>query len=366
MKQDDAVAELERIGFTAYEAQAYAALVEYDSVPATVLATECSVPRSRIYDVVSSLEADGHVETFSHNGKRHARATDPTEVLEQLRRTGQTLAETADHIEDEWQRSEFHERNLTLLDSGVAGAMDQILADVREAGYLVEVICTDTEYFQLRSALGEARDGGAVVRVTLEQRTGLGEVRSQPVSELRTHRVPSPFLVIVDRRSVWMAPNRENADDYVLTLSSQSIAYIFHWFFLAGRWAGSEPLFVADYTDLTTYVDIIEFIRDVEPLTRSGVPIPVVVEGNDIETGANRRVTGTVASITYPSQSSRTGERPTYTDLAGVKTVSVETGDGRVHIGGRGATEEDLEIRRIAVALPVEAFLDLLARSGAL
>lgn len=360
MRKEDAVDELERIGFSAYEAQTYATLVEYDSVPLTVLASESSVPRSRIYDVVSSLDAQGHVETFTRDGKRHATASNPTEILDQLRRTGQTLAETADHIEDEWQRSDFHEHSLTLLDNGINGAIDQIRADIRAADNLVEIVTTEANYFQLRAALRDACESGVVVRVTLEQASNLGTVQSQPVSELRAHRIPSPFLVIVDRTSVWMAPHPGADDDYVVTLNSESIAYIFHWFFLAGRWAGSEPLFVRDYADFTTYVDIIEFIRDVEPLLGSGLPVPVVVEGTDTDSGTHRRVTGTVVDIEYPDGPSQPNGRPTYADLAGMKTVTVDAGDETVRVGGRGAVAEDVELRRLAVALPFEQFVDLL------
>ncbi|MBX0325146.1 hypothetical protein EGH21_19140 [Halomicroarcula sp. F13] len=45
-------------------------------------------------------------------------------------------------------------------------------------------------------------------------------------------------------------------------------------------------------------------------------------------------------------------------DLTGVETVTVDTGEVRVRIGGRGATEEDVELHRIAVTLPIQTLLD--------
>lgn len=83
------------------------------------------------------------------------------------------------------------------------------------------------------------------------------------------------------------------------------------------------------------------------PLTRRGLLQAAAAAGvlpslSGLEAHTTWGATGTVADVQYPTRSG-SGARPTYADLTGVETVTVDTGEVRV---------------RIAVTLPIQTLLD--------
>jgi sugar-specific transcriptional regulator TrmB len=103
---------LERIGLSSYQSRAYTTLLEHGALPAVEVAKRSSIPTSRIYDVLTDLEREGYIETFERADKRHARTTEPSDVVDGLRHASEHLSTTAESIEEDWERESLEDHRL--------------------------------------------------------------------------------------------------------------------------------------------------------------------------------------------------------------------------------------------------------------
>lgn len=338
---------LERMGLSSYKAQVYATLLDHGALPAVEIARRSSVPRSRIYDVLTDLEQEGYIETFEREDKRHARAAEPSAVVDDLRRVGDSLTETAEQIEDVWERSSLHDHALGLFD-GVGSVLTQVESLVREADTSVSVAATPAQYYQLREALARASENGALVRVSVEDIDGTDIDTEQPVTELRSRAIPGPFVAVVDRTHACFAPNERAPVSYGMVVNDSILSFVFHWYYQTCLWSVCERVYRADSED-RAYASLEGFVRDVFPLWRAGSLVPVTVEGCDIDTGEARTERGTLTAIQYPEMELREPSAPSYDDLASHLTLVVENEAGSHRIGGWGAVYEDVEAERIVL-----------------
>jgi sugar-specific transcriptional regulator TrmB len=130
MDRDTLREALEEGGLTAYQTDAYLTLLHRGMASATEVASYSSVPTSKIYDVLRTLEDRGYIETFEQD-TLHARPVDPQDVLEDLR-GGNLLVEAADEIEKRWQRPAMSDHHMTVFksDDTVLGRAEE---QIREA-----------------------------------------------------------------------------------------------------------------------------------------------------------------------------------------------------------------------------------------
>ena len=77
---NDDVALLKRIGLTMYEAQAYVTLTSLIQAPATEISEKSNIPRSKIYDVLKSLNKKNYIEVEDGRPLTYI-AKSPVEVL---------------------------------------------------------------------------------------------------------------------------------------------------------------------------------------------------------------------------------------------------------------------------------------------
>ncbi|MCU4802187.1 TrmB family transcriptional regulator [Halobacteria archaeon HArc-gm2] len=336
---------LQTIGFNSYQAQAYAALLEHGALPAIDVAKRSGVPGSRIYDVLADLEREGYVETFEREDRRYARAGEPSDVVDGLRDTSERLSAAAEDIEDGWEQATLRDHRIALFDR-VDAVLDQAESLVRAAETSVDVAATPAQYYGLQEAMREARENGAVVRVSVE---GLGDDAvgsEQPATAIRRRQIPGPFVALVDRTHICFAPNERAPASYGMVFNDDILAFVFHWYFQLCLWSVCEPVYrraEAEYT----YVSMEEFVRDVYPFWRAGSLVPVTVVGVDTDTGEKREVTGVLADVVYPEHDLGSDDPPTYGELASLVTLVVESDDGRHLVGGWGAVYEDVEAEQI-------------------
>lgn len=339
---------LQRIGLSEYQATAYLTVLDHGPLAAVDVAHRSEIPRSRVYDVLTDLEHDGYVTTFEREDKRHVEAKEPSDIVTILQDTGDRLSETAEEIEDTWEQRNIvdHEINLVKETDSV---LDRAREFIEAAERTVDIAATPSQYFQLRKSLATAVDNDVVVRVSLE-RFSLDRIESdQPVTELRHRRITGPLLVITDRTYTCFAPNDRVASDYGLVVNDPILSFIFRWYFQLCLWSVGEPLDQPS-AEQRTYVSLEAFIQDIYPLWASGAVVPVTVSGTDPDTREPTEVRGTVSDLFYPNQSVADDSPPTYSDLAGIVTLSLTDDAGTTHeIGGWGAVYEDIEADRIVL-----------------
>jgi hypothetical protein len=126
--------------------------------------------------------------------------------------------------------------------------------------------------------------------------------------------------------------------------------YVFHWYYVGCLWEICEELYSARNDDPPIeYVDVREFIRDVEPLVDEGAVVSVEVTGNAVSGGEARAFTGVVREVYYEGDESGDARTTGLVELAGRASFTVATDEGTFTVGGEGAMLEDVEATRITV-----------------
>ncbi|UPV76451.1 TrmB family transcriptional regulator (plasmid) [Halorussus limi] len=101
-KQEQAAGLLQQLGLKEYEAKCFVALTRKDTATAKEISEIADVPRTRVYDAIRVLEAQGLVE-IQHTNPRQYRAVPLEEAAKTLRRQYETrvdeLEETLNDIE---------------------------------------------------------------------------------------------------------------------------------------------------------------------------------------------------------------------------------------------------------------------------
>jgi len=348
MDRDTLREALEEGGLTAYQTDAYLTLLHRGMASATEVASYSSVPTSKIYDVLRTLEDKGYIETFEQD-TLHARPVDPQDVLEDFRERGNLLVEAADEIEKRWQRPAMSDHHMTVFksDDTVLGRAEE---QIREAETGVEVACQIDQFERLKPVLKEARERGVVVKVSVDCPRDpadlFDEDLSQYASGVRACYIPGPFLAVIDHTKTCYTPNSRASEPFGLVFDDAILSFIFHWFFQTCLWAIWEPI-QPSHDPPVDYVNIQGFIRDAAPLFLDGAAVEVTVEGWDPASNAERSVSGIVSELTYPGR--YRNEVPSYEELGGEAAMAVTTPDGTFTVGGWGAVFEDVAAERITV-----------------
>lgn len=342
---------LEKAGLTAYQADAYITLLDRGVSPAVDVAKNCSVPVPRIYDVLKDLEQQGYIETFEQD-TLHARAKNPVDVIQDLHDRSEMIADTAGAIEDAWEQASLADHKMSVVKHADT-VIDQAESLIRDATNAVDVALTVDQFEELTPAIREATENGAITRVSLfvelGDPTAFDASRFEDVAaEIRTRNIPGPFLALVDRTHTCFAPNNRSSQPYGVILNDSILSFIFYWYFQTCTWSIWEPVYRRS-SDEVTYVSLEQFIREMYPIWRHGGRITVEVKGTDIETSRPRSVSGRIRDIVYTDIDLRSSRPPTFGQLAGQVTITLETEEGFLSVGGWGAVFEDIEAQRIVL-----------------
>jgi sugar-specific transcriptional regulator TrmB len=349
METEALVETLEEAGLSPYQASAYVALLEFGTAPVTTLADASGVPGPRIYDVVDALSERGYVESYEQETVK-ARAHDSAAMVDDLRARADRLESAADEIEDRWEQPTL-DRMQTSTVTRFQTVVDRARLFVEEAETRVHVSVTPDHLDQLRDALTDAHERGVAVHVLVHTAPGVDPPASDTVAglcrEARHRGLQTPFVALVDRRRACFSHPPHVSDRYGVLVDDPVHTFVFHWYFMTCLWDHARPLYSdRGRTPPFEYVDLRQFVRDVEPLLDDSASVAVRVEGTDLETGDDRTVAGTVAAV----RSARsTSEEIPHVSVAGQVTLVVETDEGRVRVGGWNAVVEDMEATRVLV-----------------
>jgi len=353
MSGDDLIAVLEDAGLSPYQADAYVTILELGAASATDIADASSVPDPRIYDVLRDLEEKEYIETYDQ-GSLHARAHDPSDVLADLEERAERFEAAAAEIEDRWEQPEIEETKVSIV-KRFETVIDRASDIIENAQTQVQVCVDPEQYALLRDSLVSAMENGANVRLSLSNH---GDAEALPdadrlrgsCTEARSRNLPSPFVVLVDRTWTCFAPHDLSTNEYGVIVDDRTLTYVFHWYFLTCLWEVHDVVYTtrAD-TPSTEYVDLRQFVRDIEPLVEAGDLVTATVEGYETETGRMTEITGTVVDRAFTGVVTDEDEQPPLSQLAGQVYVVIDTGDGEYTVGGWGAMLEDVEAVRITV-----------------
>jgi sugar-specific transcriptional regulator TrmB len=124
MKDPATVARLQALGLNAYEAKAYVALLERNTLTATQVANLAGIPRARVYEILQTLTARGLCVLRPGRFKTYG-ATNPAVLKETL------LPGAQGKIETELQTVKKEERKLILKKKELTSGVDSLMDDLR-------------------------------------------------------------------------------------------------------------------------------------------------------------------------------------------------------------------------------------------
>jgi sugar-specific transcriptional regulator TrmB len=352
MNDDDLIDVLEDAGLSPYQAEAYVTLLELGNASATDIADACDVPDPRIYDVLRDLESKGYIETYQQDSLT-ARAHDPEEVLNDLRSRSSEYLTAAEEIEDRWNQPAVAEHEVSIV-KRFDTVMNRAREIIENAEHQIQIGVNVDQFRELEAALIDARDRGVNVKLSLctrrDEELPSEEALSRVCTEARHRDIPSPFLVLVDRRWTCFAPHSHSVNEYGVLVSDRTHTYVFHWFFLTCLWEIWDTIYTLRTPETpTTYVDLRHCVRDVDPLLDEGATITATVEGYDTDSNEDVSVRGQITRVTYTGETVGRDKQLPLSQLAGRVSITLETDDGPVEVGGWGAVIEEIEASEITI-----------------
>ncbi|MFB6221657.1 MAG: TrmB family transcriptional regulator [Halolamina sp.] len=351
MDEDAIIDELEDIGFTEYQSQAYLAAVRLGRARFSELVEESGVPQQRIYDVVNTLSDEGLVEVHERSGVKEVVAPPPDVALEDLkeRRThelSRTVDAVVEGLQQSFQQAEPGEGFVTVV-SHENSAERHARQAVQAAEWRLTLSLTPGAYDALEADIRDAADRGVTVKLLLQQGdeddpfTG----RTFPDSIDIRHRSSADRLVAADREyGVFQGVASDVVSRPYLVTRDRNLVVVLQRY-SSQFWAGSRSIQDPDWT-ARRYMNPWNFIVDLRAEIDANADLLVTVEG--IETQSGREGTWEGRITDYQLQL-REDVDPA-TALPEVVSITLDTGDMELTVGGWDATLEDIAAYGIEVS----------------
>jgi sugar-specific transcriptional regulator TrmB len=203
-----AIETLEALGLKQYEAECFAALTRVEHGTAKELSDLTNVPRTRVYDAVEQLQADGLVDV-QHSSPKQFRAVPITAATALLRQRFdtrftklQTSLDALETIDDETQDNHSNVWTTTGSDSITRRAIEKLDQADTEIILIVngDSVVTD----QLLTRLQAATDRG----VTIYIGTLSGSIHERLEEEL-------PDVTLFESELEWLQPQDDDEEEAI-------------------------------------------------------------------------------------------------------------------------------------------------------
>lgn len=352
---------LEETGLSPYQADAYEALLELGSSPASEIAAVSGVPQPRIYDVLRSLE-DMDYATVYERDQLYARANDPSKALAGLRTAVERYESAIAEIEARYQAPAVQAGDVSLVQR-FRTVFEHARENIGTASEHIQLAITPDRFSDLRSALRAAHERGVHIQISLycppdEQFPFDRSTFDGVCTEVRQRDLPGPFLLLTDRQRACYAPHNRVSHEYGVLVDDYTTAYVFHWYYLTRLWEVYDTIY-SDHSDHPPhqFVEITDCIRAIEPALDDGAMISGRVIGEFVRTGRECDLSGEFVDVEYTG--SRTDEPPaSLAQLAAEATIHFEA-DDRYTVGGRGAHTEDIAAKRFSIERVDDTSVDI-------
>ena len=324
-----------------YEIEAYLAVLDHGRLTAGEIADRTDVPQPRVYDTVRTLADRGLVE-LQESRPLEVVAVDPETALGDLQAS---LAALTDGLTARYPAPTRDTEAVSLVRS--RSTILRHLTDTLEtADFELELALTPALLGRFEDDLRDAVDRGVTVDLLVAPADRAPEPAefeyAAVVDEARSRRgITTPVVAVADgERSVYATQDalRDDRDRYGVIFERSALGFLVSGFYRTVLWTtAEETLHVTDerrplprrYASIRRCVDDLPAYRD------GSEDLYAAVEGRDVQTGAPRVVRGRVAE--------------THAEGEEVATLTVETDDGPVTVGGQVASYEDVEAHEIRV-----------------
>ena len=228
------ISTLSRLGLNQYEAKAYISLLSIGTPTAGELAEGAKIPRSRVYDVLASLEDKGFVVSRSGRPTKY-KATNPSELIgvvknhrqEDFKKNMDELDNLSDVVIRQFSEvSSKDSQNIRASDmawtiQGNANIYSKINSLLEKADQYVNISTSakglEKKVSEIKDGLNEAVGRGAQVKVitATDDRTDTIASRIRDIADIKMDNSNTHKYMLFDDSDalVFLTPDSENSND---------------------------------------------------------------------------------------------------------------------------------------------------------
>jgi len=343
---------LELNGLSSYQAELYVTLLTVQESSVGDLARSSSVPQPRTYDVIDELDDRGYVETYEQENLR-ARVAQPESLVQELRSKATDLVDAADEIENRWEQPELRSSEINVFNR-IDTMFGNSKEEIRTAKNKLHISLPPAKLLAISDALREASEQDVLVQISVHQ-SRKGSVPFEDVepllrataTEVRRVQSLAPQLILVDGGVAFLAAREGFTNEYGIQVSDHMLTSMLHWYFQIQVWETSEVVYSDDTGSGNRYINIREFIRDVESFLQAGDRVHVSVNGYSTQTGEAVSKEGDVVDTIYADDA--VDSTAPLSNPYIHASFMLETDGAVFSVGGYGAIKEDIRATLIEI-----------------
>lgn len=327
-----------RLHLGEYEREAYLTVLEHGSIAASELADRTAIPQPRVYDTVRALGERGLVEVHESRPMRVV-AVDPAEAFAGITQSMETLV---DGLRTRYSAPDPEQAAVSLIKSR-STIIRNIGRIIDGADYELSLSLTPETLGRFEGNLADARDRGVSTELIVAPAAQAPAPEAFPyrdvASSVRARRgLTTPVIAVADGvRSIYATQDAFDRDEdrYGVVFNRSALGFLLFGFYGTVLWTTAEPVYETEgpLEFPHRFASVRRCIKELRDLDGT---FHARVAGRWVDTAERCELTGRIVEATMEE----TGE---------VATLSLETGEGTVTIGGRLAAYEDLEAHELAV-----------------
>lgn len=338
----------ERFNLGEYEIDAYLAVLEHGQLTAGEIADHTAIPQPRVYDTVRSLSDRGLVE-LRESRPMKVIAIDPEEAFSGMK---SSLADLVSELEERYS-APAHETEAASLVKSRSTIVRYFKEVIDSAEYELSLSLTPDLVERFEAELAAAVEDGVSVELIVSPGAGAPDPGTFDYSRVATtararRGLTTPIIAVADGvYSIYAAQDalRDDRDRYAVIFDRSALGFLVSGFFGTVLWTTAEEVLWTDGNDRPFPRRYASIRRCVKELGELEGPFYATITGRDIETGESRVVRGKVADIQFEASEE-------------IASITVETDDGVVTVGGRVAALETVEAHEIRIARDEPPALD--------
>lgn len=343
MASDELRLTIERVGerfnLGEYEIDAYLVVLDHGRLTASEIADRAEIPQPRVYDTVRSLSDRGLVELRESRPMKII-AIDPDEAFGDLE---SSLEELVEGLQSRYTAPARDTEAVTLVKSRstVLRYMEEV---IDAAEYELALSLTPALLDRYGEHLESARAEGVTVELLVTPESEAPDPDSFDYTSVATtararRGITTPVLAVADGSySVYATQHAltEDEDRYGVIFNRSALGFLVSGFFGTVLWTTASRELATSETDHEFPRRYASIRRCVKDILEAGGSFYATIEGREVETGRSRIVRGRVTDAELGSNEA-------------IATLSIETENGIVEVGGRVAAIEDIEAHELTV-----------------
>jgi sugar-specific transcriptional regulator TrmB len=339
---------LMKFGFSKYETLVYTTLLMKGSSTASEIVEASGIPQPRLYDIVSSLERKGLIESHGGRPKKYW-PLDPEEALPRFfSKFESAYKETLEVSEELYKKaSTFTEKPSVWIVRGRGNVLSKMADMIKDSETELWAAIPDFLAERWGDVFVDKSSRGVSISLVVHPFVKKVENFKQMAERIsiRMREIAGMSIIVADNRRCMVCPSRTLASEYPSELcygifmeENSELTQVINDFFFFTLWQPSQPANGVKVRKSASFVNVCTAVEYLEALRNQGKKASVSVAGKLLKTGEKVKISGRPETMVL--------------ERGGFRTMRLRTEDGKlVSIGSLGATLEDVEAEKITVTV---------------